>query len=743
MSERAHLFGIRHHGPGSAHALLRELDALDPAMVLIEGPPEGEAILHAAASADLVPPVALLCYSPDDPGLAVFDPFAEYSPEWQAIRWALSRSRPVRFIDLPAGVSLAMRRDGGHEEERLSYDPLGVLAAAAGQSDGETWWNGTVEQSMGRHGYFAAVEQAMSALREGEETLSRREGLREAHMRLAVSAALSETPGAVAAVVGAWHLPALRRKVALKDDRAALKGLDSIKVATAWVPWTDTRLAAGSGYGAGVISPGWYRHLWDAYSSARPGDAPDVRGLVIGWVTKAAILLRQEGLPASTASVIEAVRLAEALGAIREIPVPGLPEINDAILSAICHGNDAPMRLIARRLVIGESVGEVGEGLPQTPLQADLARQQRALRLKPSAAQEETSVDLRTESGLAKSTLLHRLALLGVPWGRPAGRGSSRGTFREHWVLEWTPELSVALAEASVHGGTVGDAAAAKAAAVIAAESRPGTLAWLVQSCLHADLPAAYDAALLRLQAVAAAGGTVEALVGAVPPLADILRYGTARRFDEQPLRRLVLSLCAEIHISLPYACRHLDEAASEAMRKALSRYAAAVAMLDDDDVASGWASTLEALSGDDAVSPGIRGLATRQLHRGDAGAEVTAKRLSRALSPAVPPAEAGAWIEGFLEDGADILLHDMSLLSVVDGWMTGLSPEDFVGLLPLLRRSLSAFDSHQRRAVREAVARGCRSDDGHGAQEASPIFAEAVPLLMRIIGIEAREKAA
>ena len=44
---------------------------------------------------------------------------------------------------------------------------------------------------------------------------------------------------------------------------------------------------------------------------------------------------------------------------------------------------------------------------------------------------------------------------------------------------------------------------------------------------------------------------------------------------------------------------------------------------------------------------------------------------------------------------------------------------------------------------VREAVARGCRSHDGHGAQEASPIFAEAVPLLMRIIGIEAREKAA
>jgi len=758
LSERLHLFGIRHHGPGSAHALLRGLDAVDPALVLIEGPPEGEEILHAAASADLVPPVALLCYAPDDPALAVFDPFAEYSPEWQAIRWALSRGRPVRFIDLPAGVTLALRRTvpeapeadapaeaeaaAPKEQELLAHDPLGALAAAAGQPDGETWWNGTVEQAMGRHGYFAAVEQAMSALREGEAGLTRREAMREAQMRLAVAAALSETDGPVAAVVGAWHVPALRRKVAQKDDRALLKGAERIKVATAWVPWTDTRLAAGSGYGAGVISPGWYRHLWEAYAAASGEQGPEVRALVVGWITKAVTLLRQEGLAASTASAIEAVRLAEALAAIRNIPVPGLQEMNDAILSAICHGNDAPMRLIARRLVVGEAVGEVGEGLPQTPLQADLTRQQRALRLKPATTEEETSVDLRTEAGLAKSTLFHRLALLGVPWGRLVGSGKSRGTFREHWVLQWTPELSVALAEASVHGGTVAEAAATKAATAIAAESSPGPLAWLVQSCLHADLPSAYDAALVRLQAVAAAGGTAEALVGTVPPLADILRYGTARRFNEESLRRLVVSLCAEIHINLPYACRTLDEAASTGMRQALSRYAAAVATLDDDEVAAGWVSTLDALADDGTIAPGIRGFATRQLHGGQEG-EATARRLSRALSPSVPAAEAGAWIEGFLADGADILLVDMSLLAVVDAWMTGLPPDTFVELLPLIRRSLSGFDGHQRRAVREAVARGCRANDVILSREPSPIFAEAVPLLMTIIGLKPQETAA
>ena len=48
MADRVHLFGIRHHGPGSARSLERALDALDPASVLIEGPPEADAVLPFA-----------------------------------------------------------------------------------------------------------------------------------------------------------------------------------------------------------------------------------------------------------------------------------------------------------------------------------------------------------------------------------------------------------------------------------------------------------------------------------------------------------------------------------------------------------------------------------------------------------------------------------------------------------------------------------------------------------------------
>ena len=86
MDPRAHLFGIRHHGPGSAASLVAALDALDPALVLIEGAPEAEPLAGYAALAGMQPPLAILHYQADDPANAIFAPFAEYSPEWQAMQ---------------------------------------------------------------------------------------------------------------------------------------------------------------------------------------------------------------------------------------------------------------------------------------------------------------------------------------------------------------------------------------------------------------------------------------------------------------------------------------------------------------------------------------------------------------------------------------------------------------------------------------------------------------------------------
>lgn len=104
MSATLGYFGIRHHGPGCARSLRKALDALRPDCVLIEGPAGAEAMVEHLRDARLQPPVALLSYGVDDPQLAVFHPYAEFSPEWQAMRWAVEQGATVRFIDVPAGA---------------------------------------------------------------------------------------------------------------------------------------------------------------------------------------------------------------------------------------------------------------------------------------------------------------------------------------------------------------------------------------------------------------------------------------------------------------------------------------------------------------------------------------------------------------------------------------------------------------------------------------------------------------
>ena len=174
------LYGIRHHGPGSARSLLAALGEQGPDVVLIEGPAEADGLVALAGEPDMRPPVALLGYVPGQPETAAFWPFAVFSPEWQAIRYALGAGVPVRFCDLPAAYQLAMR-EGSAPQPRT--DPIGELAAAAGYDDPERWWEDVVEHVPGPSSVFGAIADAIAILRADDAEPDPRDAAREAHMR--------------------------------------------------------------------------------------------------------------------------------------------------------------------------------------------------------------------------------------------------------------------------------------------------------------------------------------------------------------------------------------------------------------------------------------------------------------------------------------------------------------------------------------------------------------------------------
>ncbi len=776
-----HIFGIRHHGPGSARSLRQALGALKPDCVLVEGPPDAEEVLSIAVHADLKPPVALLIYDPEKPQRSAFYPFAVFSPEWQAIQFGLSKKIPVRFMDLPQSVHLGLAAeeeakaaappasapanapspdaegdDGGQPpdaspdeaqspDHHISLDPLAHLARAAGYSDSERWWEHLVEHRREGGDVFAAVLEAMTALREAaiqsslQQLEPERETRREAHMRQTIRDAQKEGFERIAVVCGAWHAPALAKMPPAKDDAALLKGLPKRKVVATWIPWTYSRLALASGYGAGIESPGWYDFLW-SLAGRRNGD------VATHWLTKVARLLRGEDLDASSASVIEAVRLAESLAALRGRPLAGLPELNEATQTVLCFGDALPLGLISEKLIVSERLGEVPDDTPAVPLAQDLAREQKRLRFPPEAMQKQLDLDLRKPNDLDRSRLLHRLNLLGVPWGQvQRQRGSQKGTFHELWTVQWQPEFAVALIEAGVWGNTIPGAAGARVRHDADAAPDLPALTVLLDATLLADLPEAAEHLMFRLQAVAAVASDVGHLMGALPPLANILRYGNVRKTDADMVAGVVNGLVARICIGLPGACGSLnDEAAEEMFGKVLETHAA-IGLLQNAERTTAWNAVLRQLADSPSLHGLIAGRACRLLHEAQQlDTPEAARRFGLALSTANAPAQSAAWVDGFLRNSGLLLLHDEPLWGVLDDWVTALTLEHFTTALPLLRRTFSTFQPAERRQMGLRVAGGAKRSVA--VPVASDEFDEAranqaLPLLAQLLGLQTEVK--
>jgi len=229
--------------------------------------------------------------------------------------------------------------------------------------------------------------------------------------------------------------------------------------------------------------------------------------------------------------------------------------------------------------------------------------------------------------------------------------------------------------------------------------------------------------------------------MGALPPLANILRYGNVRQTDAVMVRAVVDGLVARICIGLPGACGSLnDEAAAEMFDKILATHAALV-LLQDAAHLEMWQAVLRQLADSPNLHGLIAGRACRLLLEGkQIDAAEAARRLSLALSTANAPAQAAGWVEGFLRGSGLLLLLDDALWQVIDDWVAGLTPLHFDAVLPLLRRTFATFEAGERRQMGERVARGKRTTGLTAAKEED--FDEeranrALPLIAQLLGLK------
>ncbi|UII28763.1 DUF5682 family protein [Fulvivirga maritima] len=702
-----HVLGIRHHGVGSARQVKKELERLQPDIVLVEGPPEIAEVFEYVGHPDLKPPVAIMVYNSNVPQESTFYPFAEYSPEWVAIAYANEHKIPVKAIDLPASISFTMRRKEAKNEPSTPppEDPLTLVAQSAGFKSGERFWEHHFEQSAGNE-HFESVMHVMQSLREDglESAMDAENTHREAYMRMLIQDSVNEMYTNIAIVCGAWHAPTLVDPAGYaKEDKKVLKKLPKTKtkITSTWIPWTNDRLSMHSGYGAGIFSPGWYSHLWHNTAEYE-----------IPWLIKVASMFREKGMDMSTAHAIEAFRLARSLAILRNNHYVSLDDLNDAVLSVMCMGDGILLELVKDQLIIGDGLGEVPEDMPKMPLQEDFEQSVKKLRLKLTADPKEVNLDLRKPNDLEKSKLFHRLAILEIHWATPSySRG--KGTFKESWRLEWTVGMMIELIDKAFLGNTIASAAQAVLIKKSNAAQKVDDVAKLIDLCIPAALFDELDHLLNKVNELSSISSDILDLMKSLPQLINVARYGDVRNSDMDVLDQIIHQLLIKVNVGLPNAVYGLDEDNALEMFGQITALHQAIKIYSKPEEEEPWYFTLHQVLNKEDVHSVILGCVCRLLLDSQQLSEDEADMyISYALSVNNDPMDVAAWIEGFLKGSGSILIYDNRLWNLVFEWVESLDKDTFIQLVPMLRRTFSKFEYAERRQLGQKARQGLASDE-------------------------------
>ena len=659
-------------------------------------------------------PVALLIYHPKDLQRAAYIPFAEFSPEWQAVQYGLKNDTPIHCMDLPMNLSFALdkveqesgqlkldvSKEVSKEDEKFRRDPLAALAKLASYEDSERWWEVTFEQTENSSKIFTAILEMMIALRENVKNERPRTLQREAYMRKVLRKAVKEGYQNIAIVCGAWHAPVLQNWMQFKQsaDNALLKGIKKISTKATWIPWTYDRLSMRSGYGAGIHSPAWYELLFSRKKEA-----------TIRWMVKVARLFRQKDLDASSAHAIEATRLAETLATLRGLSVPGIFELREAATSIFCGGDSSKMALIDEKLVVGDKMGKVPKSVPVIPLQQDLEKQIKSARLTRERNSSETinkELDLRTASNLTASYLLHRLNVLSIPWGKLKRNSQfAKGGFKEKWGLKWRATFALRIIEAGMWGNTVFEAANRFLVKTARETQQLSELSPMVEQALQANLTDAIEPLLKLLQDKSAVTTDVLQLMEAIPPLINIVRYGDTRSTDVAAVETVLEQIIPRICIGFPNACINLDDDAAQAVFDQIIQTNHALSVWNKGEYTEQWYRSLENMRVLSQVHLLLQGISTRLLFEKQLlEVDATANAMSLALSTGTEPGDAAQWLEGFLHGSGLLLIHQPILWRILDEWVAQISRENFNKILPLLRRTFSNFAAGEREQMLQLV---------------------------------------
>lgn len=716
-------FGIRHLSPAGGFYLEKYLEEIKPECVLIEAPCDFEDMLPDMVRNETKPPFAVLAYTKNAPVHTVLYPFAEYSPEYRAILWAHKNNVAIRFTDLPSEVFLGLYEeekdenkagksseeegaDGTANEHTPSvYEKLDILS---GEGSHETFWERTLEQSESADAYHEGANLFGLKIRESSEETGedRRELLlREIHMREVIRKTAAEGFPAekIVVVTGAYHVEGLKdwEKDEKIPEMPKSEGFHTL------MPYSYYRLSTRSGYGAGNKAPAYYELIWQGL---KRGDFSFSAG---AYLAKIAAYQRKNGNAASSAQVIEAVRLAGSLAKLRGGNIPVLRDLRDAAETCIGEGSFGIIAEAAADTEIGTKIGELPEGVSRTSIQEDFYRELKDLKLDKyrCVTAQDLSLDLRENRrvssekaaflDLNRSFFLHRLRVLDIGFAEKGANTQEKATWSENWTLRWTPESEIRLVESALKGDTVEFAASFVMKERVEKASAMWEIAGVIEDAFLCGMTSALSYALTALRSMAVEAVSFEELAKTAFRLSTVIGYGDIRKITAAELEPMVRQLFYRGCLIAEDACI-CDDAAAKAI-------AEAVGMFNSVELANGflntedWIEALKKISGRDDLNTTLSGLAAAiLLERSKMSNEELKTEVSRRLSRGVPAELGAGWFEGLTMRNRYGLIARLSLWESLDGYIASLDDEEFKRALVFLRRAFADFSAAEKDGIAE-----------------------------------------
>lgn len=715
MGAGIHFFGIRHLSPAGAYYLRQYLEEKKPRLVLVEGPSDLEDQIENMTRSMTKPPIAILAYTSEAPVRTVLYPFAEYSPEYQALLWCHEHQVACRFMDLPSESILAIPDPKEQEEEAGEEGRQSVykgLDQAAGEDGYDTFWERVMEHADSAKGYQQGANTFGAKLRElteGKESDWTQILLRESCMRRQIRLAVQEgfLPEEIVVVTGAYHVEGLRswQEEAMSEEEYA--SLPRVETNHTLMPYSYYRLSTRAGYGAGNKAPAYYALLWESLLQKEPLRAS------YSYLSRIAGYQRENGMPVSSAQTIEAVRLAVSLAALRGSQVPSLRDLRDAAVTLLGEGTFSAISLAVADTEIGTAIGALPEGVSRTSIQEDFYRQLKEWKLEKyrDLTAQDLSLDLRENRNvksekaayldLYRSFFLHRLRILKISFVSWQQVKQENATWAEHWVVRWTPEAEIEIVEAALKGDTIAQAASFAMKERVEKAADMSGIASVIEDAFLCGMAEAVRYALTALQAIAVDAVSLEELASTAFRLSVVIQYGTIRRLDASPLTPILKQLFYRASLLLPGACV-CDDNGSKGMKGAMERLNT-VDLAHDFLDREAWIGALRETADRDDLNTKLSGYAAAiLLERGEMDTERLKLEVNRRLSKGIPADLGAGWFEGLAMKNRYALIARLSLWEHLDEYLDTLDEEEFKRALVFLRRAFADFSPAEKDSIAE-----------------------------------------